>query len=193
MAEHVCPPWVGRLLANPVRTLFQPPQKILGSYIKEGMTVLEPGSAMGFFSLPAAKMVGSTGKVICIDLQKEMIRNLEKRATKAGLAERIETRVCSGTSLLIDDIKASVDFAFAIAVVHEVPHQDHFLKEIYHSLKPGSKFLFAEPKGHVKEKAFEISLGFARKHGFHILEQGIAWGGLTALLKKQGTVPDLSM
>jgi 2-polyprenyl-3-methyl-5-hydroxy-6-metoxy-1,4-benzoquinol methylase len=77
MAKHVCPVWVGYLLSSPIRKLFQDPDKILGPYIKEGMTVLDFGCAMGFFSLPAARMVGSNGKVICIDIQKGMIEKLE--------------------------------------------------------------------------------------------------------------------
>ena len=84
MAERVCPVWMGWWLASPVRKLFQNPEKILGPFIQPGMTVLEPGCAMGFFSLPAAKLAGPKGKVVCIDLQPGMIRQLSRRAAKAG-------------------------------------------------------------------------------------------------------------
>ena len=43
MAEKVCPIWVGYLLASPVRRLFQNPDKILGPYIEDGITVLDIG------------------------------------------------------------------------------------------------------------------------------------------------------
>jgi ubiquinone/menaquinone biosynthesis C-methylase UbiE len=33
------------------------------------MSVLDVGCGMGFFSLPLAKLVGGTGKVVCVDLQ----------------------------------------------------------------------------------------------------------------------------
>ena len=65
--EHVCPVWVGYLLASPVRKLIQNPKKLLSPYVEEGMTVLDAGCAMGFFSLPMARMVGPNGKVICGD------------------------------------------------------------------------------------------------------------------------------
>jgi hypothetical protein len=46
MAHRVCPWWIGYLLANPLRRwLGQDPAKILSPYVREGMTVLEPGSA----------------------------------------------------------------------------------------------------------------------------------------------------
>ncbi len=184
MAGRVCPVWIGWLLASPVRKLVQNPEKILRPYIKEGMTVIEPGSAMGFFSLPAAKMVGPAGKLVCIDLQEKMLASLRKRATKAGLGDRIECRACNETSLLIDDLAGSIDFAFAIAVVHEVPDQGRFFREIHQALKPGGLMLFAEPKGHVKPADFAQSLLAAENHGFTLIEQGVAFGGLHALLKK---------
>ena len=57
MSEHVCPWWIGYLLASPLRRLLYKPEQILGSHIREGMTVLEPGCAMGFFSLLVLAMV----------------------------------------------------------------------------------------------------------------------------------------
>jgi len=63
MAEHhLCPVWIGYLLASPVRKLSQNPRKILGPYVNEGMTVADIGCAMGFFSLPLAKQSGFTVK-----------------------------------------------------------------------------------------------------------------------------------
>jgi ubiquinone/menaquinone biosynthesis C-methylase UbiE len=58
LAERVCPFWVGYILASPLRRLIHNPRKILGDYIKSGMTVLDIGCAMGFFSIGMAKMVG---------------------------------------------------------------------------------------------------------------------------------------
>jgi 2-polyprenyl-3-methyl-5-hydroxy-6-metoxy-1,4-benzoquinol methylase len=54
MAEHVCPYWAGYFLANRLRKLLQNPYKILAPYVRPNMTVLDVGSAMGFFSLPLA-------------------------------------------------------------------------------------------------------------------------------------------
>ncbi len=171
MAERVCPVWVGYLLASPIRKLFQNPQKILGPYVENGMKVLDVGCAMGFFSLPLAQMVGSKGKVICVDVQEKMIRSLEKRARKAGLSNRIETRVCHHNSLGLDDLKEEIDFAFASAVVHEVPDASRFFFEIYQTMKPNGKFLVIEPKGHVSEKHFEILVSAAEQKGFKIVER----------------------
>jgi ubiquinone/menaquinone biosynthesis C-methylase UbiE len=171
MAKRVCPVWVGYLLASPIRKLFQNPQRILSPYVENGMKVLDVGCAMGFFSLPLAQMVGSTkGKVICVDVQEKMIRSLEKRARKAGLSDRIETRICHHDSLCLDDLKGKVDFAFASAVVHEVPDASRFFSEIYKTMKPAGRFLVIEPKGHVSAKHFKTIVSAAEQKGFKIIE-----------------------
>ncbi len=169
MAQGVCPVWVGYLLASPVRKLLQNPEKILSPYVKQGMKVLDVGSAMGFFSLPFARMVGPNGKVICVDMQDKMIQSLKRRARKAGLSDRIELRICNQNSLGLDEFKEKIDFAFASAVVHEVTDAS-FFSEIYEGIKQGGKFLVIEPKGHVTEKDFEVSILVAGKNGFSVID-----------------------
>ena len=170
MAGRVCPVWVGYLLASPVRKLLENPEKILSPYVKQDMKVLDAGSAMGFFSLPLARMVGPNGKVICVDMQEKMIQSLKKRARKAGLSDRIELRTCSQKSLCLDELKEKIDFALASAVVHEVTDASSFFSEIYEGIKLGGKFLVMEPKGHVTEKDFEVSTSVAVKIGFSVID-----------------------
>ena len=187
MAEHhhVCPFWVGYLLASPLRKLLQNPNKILEPYVNEGMTVADIGCAMGFFSLPLAKMVGPNGKVICIDVQEKMIRKLEKRAQKAGLSGRIETIVCNNDSIGLDDFKEKIDFTLAIFIVHEVPDSVRFFSEINEALKPSGKLLVAEPKGRVSETDFERSVSIAKHNGFEIMDRPKIKRSRAVLLRKK--------
>lgn len=166
MAHRVCPWWIGYLLASPVRKWFQNPSAIVSPFVSEGMVVLEPGPGMGFFTLEIARLVGSSGRVIAVDVQPRMVEGLRKRAAKAGLADRIDARVCREDGLGIEDYAGRVDFALAFAMVHEVPNSAGLFTDIYRALKPGGKLLFAEPTGHVKDSAFENSLQQARATGF---------------------------
>ncbi len=187
MAEHVCPVWVGRLLASPLRRLFNNPQKILGQHVNEGMAVLDIGCAMGFFSLPIAQMVGVQGKVICIDLQERMIEALEKRARKAGLSERIETHLCSKDSLGLEIFTDTIDFVLAFAVIHEVPDVGSFFSEIHNAIKPDGKFLVAEPKGHVSESDFDVTVSLAEQKEFNVVNRSRSFSSRSVLLQKQET------
>ena len=184
VAKHVCPVWVGYLLASPLRKLLQNPQKIFSPYVEEGMKVMDIGCAMGFFSLPLAQIVGSNGKVVCVDVQSKMIAALEKRAKKAGLSNKIETRLCHHNSLSMDDLKEEIDFAFAFAVVHEVPDASRFFYEIYATLKPTGRLLIAEPKGHVSNKDFEITISAAEQNGFKVIDRPQIARSRVVLLEK---------
>jgi len=185
MAEHICPIWVGYLLASPVRKIFQNPRKILGPFVNEGMKVLDIGCAMGYFSLPLAQMVGPNGKVICVDVQERMIRSLEKRAKKVGLSGRIKTVICHDDSLGLDDIKEKIDFALASAVVHEVPDAVRFFSEIHKAMKPTGRLLVAEPNGHVSEKDFETTVSTAKQSGFTVTDTPQIKRSRAVLLQKK--------
>ena len=184
MAERVCPWWLGYLLASPIRRWFEKPEEVLGPHLKSGATALDVGCAMGFFSLPMAEIVGPSGRVICVDLQERMIRSLRKRAARAGLSDRIETRVCSTSSLGLRDLEGEVDFALAYAVVHEVPDAAPFLAEIANVLAPGGRFLIAEPKGHVSREALEETVAIAEKAGLSVIDRPDIKRSRTVLLEK---------
>jgi len=62
--KRICPVRHSGCLNNKIRKLFQNPQKILGNYVKDGMTVLDLGCGPGFFSVEMAKMVGGFGGII---------------------------------------------------------------------------------------------------------------------------------
>ncbi len=168
--HRVCPVWVGYLLASPIRTLLQNPQKILAPYVSSDMRVLEVGPAMGFFTLPLARLVGPSGRVICVDVQEKMIDALMRRARRANLVDRIEARVCDTDSLRITDLALTIDFVLAFAVVHEVGNATRFFAEIQSVLTPRGRVLFAEPRGHVSEPDFQESLSLAKQNGLHQTE-----------------------
>ena len=103
MAHHVCPWWLGYWLVSPLRRLWQDPEKILEPYVKTGMTVLEPGCGMGFFTLDLARLVGPKGKVVAVDLQEKMLAGLKRRARKAGLDGSIESRLVKADGMDVGD------------------------------------------------------------------------------------------
>lgn len=130
MKRHVCPWWIGYFLLNPLRKLRQNPEKILSPFVGEGMRCVDAGSAMGYFSLPMAGLTGPNGKVYCVDLQERMLSALTKRASRAGVETSIEIRQAGFDSLNIDDLKETVDFVLAFAVVHEVPDAGRFFQSL---------------------------------------------------------------
>ncbi len=180
---HVCPWWLGYLMASPLRRVFERPERLLGPVVKSGMTVLDFGCAMGFFSLPLARMVGPEGRVICVDLQPKMIDVLRRRARRAGLDGRIEARVCSATDVRIADLAGTVDLVAAIHVVHETPDVPAAFAQLRRALKPNGRLLLIEPKGHVSSASYTRTLEHAAQQGFiqeHALSLRRSRGNLLA-------------
>jgi ubiquinone/menaquinone biosynthesis C-methylase UbiE len=189
----VCPAWLGYFLASPIRKLIHPPQTILTPYVKEGMTVLDIGCGMGFFSIPLARMVGATGKVICVDIQEKMLKGLKKRAQKAGVSARIETRLCYQHTMGLQDFAEKIDFALAFAVVHEVTEPTRFLAELFAMIVPSGSVLLAEPKGHVSEAEFTNTLSMAKQQGFTIVKALQIFRSRSVLLRKETLPPSLEI
>lgn len=184
MAHRVCPWWLGYLLANPLRRLWYKPEAIVGPFVGEGMTVLEPGPGMGFFTLALARLAGPAGRVVAVDIQPKMLAGLRKRAQRAGLAERTDARLVEPGSMGVSDLAGGVDFVLAAAVVHELPDQAHFFQEAAAALKPGGSLLLVEPSGHVDNKAYEAELSDAARAGLHVVERPAIRRSHAALLRK---------
>jgi SAM-dependent methyltransferase len=132
------------------------------------MTVLEPGPAMGFFTLELARLVGPSGRVVAVDLQAKMLEALARRARKRGLAERIETRLATADALGIADLAGRADFALVFAMAHEVSDPARLFADVAAALRSGGRLLFDEPKTPVSEAQFAESLRLLVAHGLRV-------------------------
>ncbi|PID38716.1 MAG: methyltransferase type 11 [Proteobacteria bacterium] len=174
--SDTCPVWVGYLLASRLRWLVHNPKRIIAPYIAPGMTVLDVGSAMGFFSLPAARAAGASGNVVCVDLQPKMLEVLKRRARRRGLLERLELRACTAVDLGLADLEGQVGFALAFAMVHEAADPARLLEQIAKTLRKDGRLLVAEPNGHVSSQAFADTVVAAEQAGLRLLERPkISW------------------
>ena len=164
---HVCPHQIAFFLDNWIRRLIQPPVKIVGPYIQEGNTVIDMGCGPGYFTIDMAKMVGSKGRVIAVDIQSKMLERVRKKAKKHGVANRIGFHTAG-----IDHIglNQEADFILAFYMIHEVPDMKHTLGELKNLLKDGGKILTVEPKMHVSQTAFEKMIQIAESLGLKAVE-----------------------
>jgi len=185
MAKPICPWWLGYLLASPIRRLMCDPAKVLAPYVRVGMTVLEPGPGMGFFTLELARLVGPSGRVVAVDVQPRMIEGLRRRAARARLLERVNARLATQDSMGVTDLAGTVDFVVAFAVVHELPAATSFFTEAAQALKRGGSLLLAEPTGHVNAAEFEGELQAALHAGLELVNRPPIRRSRAALLKKR--------
>jgi ubiquinone/menaquinone biosynthesis C-methylase UbiE len=166
--EHadVCTWWYAYFFDNPLRGLLHDAERILRPYVGPGMTVLDVGCGMGFFSLALARMVGDTGTVIAADLEPKMLNVVGRRARRRGLVQRIRPHLCQSDGVGVLD---AVDFGLAFWMVHEVPDQRAFMDEMHGILKPGGHLFIAEPKAHATEEDFRATSDHATAAGYESL------------------------
>lgn len=169
MSEHICPWWLAYTFDNPLRRLMHRPERVLGPYVRQGMSVMDVGCGMGHFSIGMARMVGPEGSVLSVDMQGRMLATLMRRARKAGVAERIRTHQCDANSLGVEE---QVDFILAFWMVHESPDQQSMLARFKGLLNaPEGRLLVAEPRMHVSKRSFEASVKNAESQGLILMER----------------------
>jgi len=141
-AHSVFPASQARSLLHPARKLHQRPRPMMRAFaVSPGDCVLELGPGPGFFTAEAARAAGRAGRVVCIDLQAGMIRALREHLD-ADVLDVVRPLVGDATHLPLAG--ASVDRAFLVAVLGEVPDQRRALRELRRVLRPGGTVSFAE-------------------------------------------------
>ncbi|MHC4573966.1 MAG: SAM-dependent methyltransferase [Planctomycetota bacterium] len=144
------------------RRIHQKPRRFLPELVREGMTAADIGCGLGLYSVEMAKLVGGAGRVLAVDFQPEVLKFAQRKAKKAGLADRITFIQCSQQDLVLSE---QVDFVLTMYVAHEVPDRTRFFRQIRDVLKPSARYLLAEPKFHVKRHLFETICSQARSAG----------------------------
>lgn len=179
--NRVCPVELSGGLDNIFRRWLQNPRKILKPYVKEGMAALDFGCGPGFFTLAMAELVGPSGRVIACDLQDGMLQKLRAKVKGSQFEKIISLHKCPEDRIGVSD---NVDFVLVFYMLHEIPDQEKYLKEISSLLKPDGKVLLVEPPMHVSKNEFAESVAKARAAGLVPVESPKVFLGRTMVLKK---------
>ena len=129
-------------LERPEREAEEQPSKLVELLrLKPGDTVADIGAGTGYLSWRMADRVGSTGSVMAVEIQQEMLDLLAVRMKERGVKN---VRGVLGT---IEDPKlpeGRMDLVIMVDVYHEFSHPYEMLHQITRSLKPGGRVVFVE-------------------------------------------------
>ena len=141
LRPRACPYSLAGALEVPGRRLVAAPERVLHAIgVRAGETVLEIGPGTGFYSIEAARRVGARGRLICLDVQPEMLQHTRRRLRAASLeAGFVQADACA-----LPLRSASVDHVLLITVLGEVPDRPAALAEIGRVLHPGGRLSVAE-------------------------------------------------
>jgi len=130
-----------RLLSDERQAALQPRALLRSLGLKPGETVADIGCGPGFFTLPAAEIVGPEGVVVAADIQGEMLSTVRMRAAEQGYGN---IRLVKTSETEVPLPAASFDHVVAAFVLHEVPRHATFLRRLARLLKPTGRLAVVE-------------------------------------------------
>jgi len=153
---------------------WQNPEEILLEIgLQAGQTLVDIGCGEGFFTLPAARIVGPQGRIHAIDSSSESMAVLKQKAQAAGLNNIQLTVKEAEVSVLCT---ACADFIFLGIVLHDFYDPAKVLLNACQMLKPQGRLANLDWKkepmklGPPVEKRFEVAAASAllRQAGFKV-------------------------
>jgi ubiquinone/menaquinone biosynthesis C-methylase UbiE len=176
-----CPYALAWLVDNPIRRRYM--SRVLDrTGIQPGERVLELGPGPGSFTVEAARRTEPDGALVAADIQPKMIADVERKAQAAGLIN-VETHIASAYELPLDD--GSIDRAFLVTVLPEIPDRQRALTELRRVLKPDGVLSITEEFLDPDYPLARTTARWAEKAGFELAERHGNWWIYTLNFRKK--------
>jgi len=148
------------------------------------MTVLDLGCGSGAFTTFVARAVGEQGKVYAVDIQPAMIRQLECKLARPENQDLTNIELIQASAYHLPFEENSLDLAYLVTVLHEIPDRGRALREIKRVLKAGGILAVTEFLPDTDYSLASTVIKRCQREGF-VLEdrQGNLWN-YTVRLKK---------
>jgi ubiquinone/menaquinone biosynthesis C-methylase UbiE len=115
--------------------VFRDPYKVLkAAGLRPGQEVLEVGCGPGFFTIPAAKIVGGEGRVDALDVNPLALEKVRKKLEQEGVSNVRTILADAGQTGLPDE---SFDLIFVFGLGRVIGGADRLMEELHRLIRPG--------------------------------------------------------
>ncbi len=159
------PQKTARLLSAERESELSPERLLREAGLKEGETFADIGCGPGFFTIPAAAIVGDRGTVLAIDTQEEMLDQLKGRKPPKNVL------LLKSEENLIPAEDAKADFVLIAFVLHEAEKKDVFLKEIKRITRLGGIIFILDWKKKKEEKGPPLNERLSERSVMELLKE----------------------
>ena len=155
-------------LLNPLRAILQPVEETVRTFrLRPSDTVLEIGPGPGYFTVQASRVVGTTGRIVCLDVQPGMIATLRDRLDSQGVSNAAAL-VGDAASLPLAD--HCIDRAFLVTVLGEIPDRPGALVELHRVMKPAGVLSILESWNDCDYQFEDSVRDLCHATGFRVIE-----------------------
>ena len=102
--------------------------------LRPGLAVLEVGCGPGFFTVPAAKIVGPEGNILAFDVNPFAVEHVQNKIDGAGVTN-VKVTVANAANTGLSG--HSFDLAFVFGLAHPLGNMNEIWQELHRVIKPG--------------------------------------------------------
>lgn len=138
--------------------------------LKKGSDVADVGAGSGWFTIRAARRVGSSGQVYAVDINRDYLKYIEVRSDQEKLSN-VRTVLGKQDDPLLP--QQSVDAVLLLKTYHEIAEPIQLLKRLRQSMRSGARLGIIDRNGTGDDHGLnrDTVVSEARRAGFELVEE----------------------
>ena len=151
-----------------IRMWHHPEISLKSIGLGSGMTFMDVGCGYGFFTIPAASIVGEKGKVYAVDVEASSIDRLKREAAEKGL-KNIHAEVGAAEETVF--CNECADIVFCSTVLHDFRDPAKVLRNAKRMLKPSGTLVNLDWKKKPTEFGPPLQIRVSEEQAANLIKQ----------------------
>ena len=151
-----------------IRMWHRPKLNLESIGVRSGIVFMDIGCGDGFFTTPAARLVGEKGKIYAVDIDASAIDKLKRKAAEKGF-KNIRAEIGAAEETIF--CNACADIVFYSTVLHDFKDPAKVLRNAKLMLKPGGKLVDVDWKKKSTVFGPPLRIRFSEEQAANLIKQ----------------------